>query len=633
MFCEKCGKKLEDGVKFCPSCGNRVEIPENQTDTVHEQPEKSKKSRKKSKLPLVLIAVLAIILIVGGILYGTVGLNLQKDKLAVKIKKAGIPQYTEEMNEIVDEWDDFGIFSISDKRNDLHKLKKIVNYLDEYNAAADEYKSMNKEKEQYALDEDSYKEYENALHDCSDAIEQKNPESLINAVEIAKETLKDLKKADDSYVDDRVKMYEGLDLKDAGDDVVSGYKKNLKEIQDLTGKGKKDYKAIKEAFSKNTFYRFLNSAKTNWLRFTSLLAADIVNHDIKGLTNDSRKNVFIIDDSLFNRTSCKKTELGSKVFDHTDMRFKKGFRMLTLSWSDGNTLIPVNSCLLASAKTTNIIGPVKDFDNRTLAGKRRKLAQTKAPEAMMALLDTALSVGLNADYVLFDSWFSNPVQITAIHSKGMDVIAMIKKSSRIKYSYGGKQLSIKEIYSKNKKRHGRSKYLLSVDVMVGKETPIPAKIVCVRNKSNRKDWLAFICTDTTLSEEEIIRVYGKRWQIEVFFKTCKSMLNLIGECHSLSYDALTAHVAIVFTRYMLLAMEQRQNEDQRTLGELFFFLIDEMADITFRRSLCILMDALMASLQEILKLSDKQLTAFTVDFEARLPEYLRNALHPEVAIA
>ena len=310
--------------------------------------------------------------------------------------------------------------------------------------------------------------------------------------------------------------------------------------------------SFKEEFSKNTFYRFLNSAKTNWLRFTSLLAADIVNNDIKGPTNDSRKNVFIIDDSLFNRTSCKKTELGSKVFDHTDMHFKKGFRMLTLSWSDGNTLIPVNSCLLASAKDTNIIGPVKTFDNRTVAGKRRKLAQTKAPEAMMTLLDTALSAGMKADYVLFDSWFSNPAQVTDIHSKGMNVIAMIKKSSRIKYSYCGEQLNIKEIF---------------------------------------------------------------------------------GECHSLSYDALTAHVAIVFTRYMLLAMEQRQNEDQRTLGELFFFLVDEMADITFSRSLAILMAALMAILQEILKLSDEQLTAFTADFEARLPEYLRNALHPEIATA
>ena len=84
--------------------------------------------------------------------------------------------------------------------------------------------------------------------------------------------------------------------------------------------------------------------------------------------------------------------------------------------------------------------------------------------------------------------------------------------------------------------------------------------------------MLFICTDTTLPEEEIIRIYGKRWQIEVFFKTCKSMLNLIGECHSLSYDALTAHVAIVFTRYMLLAMEQRQNEDQRTLESCSSFL-------------------------------------------------------------
>lgn len=58
-----------------------------------------------------------------------------------------------------------------------------------------------------------------------------------------------------------------------------------------------------------------------------------------------------------------------------------------------------------------------------------------------------------------------------------------------------------------------------------------------------------------------------------------------------------------------------------------------MADITFSRSLGILMDALMASLQEILKLRDEQLTAFTTDFEARLPEYLRSAFHPELVAA
>lgn len=78
---------------------------------------------------------------------------------------------------------------------------------------------------------------------------------------------------------------------------------------------------------------------------------------------------------------------------------------------------------------------------------------------------------------------------------------------------------------------------------------------------------------------------------------------------------------------------QKENEDQRTLGELFFFLVNEMADITFQRSISILWDALLASLQELLKLSDEQLMTFTADFMSRLPEYLRNALHPQTVMA
>ena len=189
-----------------------------------------------------------------------------------------------------------------------------------------------------------------------------------------------------------------------------------------------------------------------------------------------------------------------------------------------NTLIPVNSCLIASSKETNIIGPVHTFDKRTIAGKRRKLAQTKAPEVMLTLLDTAVSSGLSADYVLFDCWFANPAQITAIKSRNMDVIAMIKKSSRSSTDTRVNSLTSRKSIPETRSAAADQKYLLSVDIMLGKENPFPAKIVCVRNKANRKDWLAFLCTDPALSEEEIIRIYGKRWQIEVFFKTCKSML-------------------------------------------------------------------------------------------------------------
>ena len=339
--------------------------------------------------------------------------------------------------------------------------------------------------------------------------------------------------------------------------------------------------SFRESFSKNTFYRFLNSPKTNWLRFTTLLSKKVADK-IEPLTDDDRINAFVVDDSLFERTSCKKTELGSRVFDHTSMKYRKGYRLMTLGWTDGNTFLPVNSCLLASSKESNLIGPVEQFDGRSLAAKRRKLARTKGTDVMIELLRSALSAGHTADYVLFDTWFSSPAQLIAVKNLGLDSIAMIKKSSRIYYEYEGKQLSIKKIFGICKKRRGRSKYLLSVNVMVGKEK-LPAKIVCVRNKKNKKDWIAFICTNPELSEEEIIRIYGKRWQIEVFFKTCKSYLNLISECHSLTYDALTAHVAIVFARYLMIAMEQRRNEDDRTLGEIFYFFTDELRDISFGR--------------------------------------------------
>ena len=380
-----------------------------------------------------------------------------------------------------------------------------------------------------------------------------------------------------------------------------------------------------ESFSKNTFYRFLNSTKTNWLKFTTLLSKAVAD-TIEPLTGSDRINTFVVDDSLFERTSCKKTELGSKVFDHASMRYTKGYRLMTLGWTDGNTFLPINSSLLASSKTSNLIGPQQHYDGRSLAGQRRKLAQMKGTSVMVELLKTALNAGYKADYVLYDSWFSNPAQLVAVKNLGLDSIAMIKKSSRIRYEYEGQMLSIKKIYGICKKRRGRSRYLLSVNVMVGKNQKIPAKIVCVRNKRNKKDWIAFICTNPDLSEEEIIRIYGKRWQIAVFFKTCKSYLNLVGECHSLSYDALTAHVAIVFARYMMLALEQRKDQDHRTLGEIFFFLTDELADITFGESLQIILKAMFEGIYTVFQVTEAQIDAFIDIFVDRLPDFIQNSL-------
>ena len=257
-----------------------------------------------------------------------------------------------------------------------------------------------------------------------------------------------------------------------------------------------------------------------------MLSARIINGSIRKLTSEDRKDVFIFDDSLFQRIGGRKTELCSRVFDHVTMKYRHGFRMLTLGWSDGNSFFPILGRLLGSSKASNMIGVVKQFDQRSLAAKRRKQALSKATDVMLDMLKAAIKAGHSAKYVLFDTWFSNPKDIIRIHSEcGMNTIAMIKKSSKVFYEFEGKRMNVKQIFGMCKKRRGRSKYLLSVSVKLSLKTgeSLPAKIVCVRNRNNKKDWIAFICTDTNLSEEEILRIYGKRWDIEVFFKTCKSL--------------------------------------------------------------------------------------------------------------
>ena len=140
-------------------------------------------------------------------------------------------------------------------------------------------------------------------------------------------------------------------------------------------------------------------------------------------------------------------------------------------------------------------------------------------------------------------------------------------------------------------------------------------------------WVSLlISTDVNLDENEIIRIYGKRWDIEVFFKVCKSYLNLSRECNSLSYDALTAHTAIVFTRYMMLSLECRESKDERSLGELFLHFSDEMSDITWIQAFQMLLQMFRTTLTDKTELSDEKITELVEMFIDALPNILKTKL-------
>ena len=381
------------------------------------------------------------------------------------------------------------------------------------------------------------------------------------------------------------------------------------------------------SFAKDTVYRFMKMLQINWIRFTTILASRIIKEAIVPLDSEVRVNVLTIDDSMFERNRSKKVELLAKVYDHAKHTYKFGFRMLTLGWTDGCTFLPVNSILLSSENKKNRINEANTVDKRTVGYKRRQLSMEKGTVAMLELLKAAKATAIPAKYVLFDSWFTSPSTLHAVKEIGYDVIGMVKKTPKMFFRYNNEDLSLVSIYKKNKKRRGRSKYLLSVLVEVVKNDKIiPAKVVYVRNRNKKKEYLCLISTDTSLGEEEIIRIYGKRWDTEVFFKVCKSYLNLSKECNSLSYDAMTAHTAVVFTRYMMLSLESRESNDNRSLGELFLYFSDEMSDITWIQAFQMLLQMFRNMIRDNTELSEDKIDELVDMFMDTLPALLKTQL-------
>ena len=351
---------------------------------------------------------------------------------------------------------------------------------------------------------------------------------------------------------------------------------------------------------KDAVYRFLNHPGFAWRRFLlSLSAATTLK--VEKLTSPDREKVFIIDDSMFSRNRSKVVELLARFKDHATNTYYKGFRMLTMGWSDGHTFIPVDFALLSSLKA-QINGMNEQLDKRFTGYRRRQEALLKAPQVIAQMLDRVLNLGMTASYVLMDSWFTHAPLIQEVLNRGLDVIGMIKNDNK-RYLVNGKRVSLNELYFVATRVEGKKKNILR-SIRTELAPGIPVLIVFVRHRTNKKEWLAILSTDLTLRVEDVIRIYAIRWDIEVFFKCTKSLLRLQSEFQGRSYDMLVSHTTIVFSRYIVLAWQHRQSTDDRTIGGLFYLLCDEVSTLDW----AVALQQLVELIQEVSSKTGKKIS-------------------------
>lgn len=367
-----------------------------------------------------------------------------------------------------------------------------------------------------------------------------------------------------------------------------------------------------EAVSKNTYYRFLNETSYNWKKFLYLLALKVTTA-FDHLTRPDRVRALVLDDSVIKRNRSKKVELLARIYDHVEHRFQKGFSLLTLGWTDGYSFVPVAFNMMSSAKQSNRYQEMSaNIDRRTNGYKFRKESMLPKTEAAIMMIKDALNIGIAADYVLMDTWFTTEPMIQSIMDIGLDVIGMIKQLKQ-RYRFNGKMYTLLEL-QKFVDYNGAANIFGSLCVTT--KNGIPVKIVFVRNRNKKSDCLYILSTDISLSDSEIVRIYGNRWSIECFFKASKSFLKLGSEFQCRSYSAMVSHTTIVFVRYILLEWIRRNQNDERSYGELFYMFCDDIQDMDLTSAL----QSLMALFVDIV-----------TTFSAKITELIKNQVSNWIA--
>jgi len=371
--------------------------------------------------------------------------------------------------------------------------------------------------------------------------------------------------------------------------------------------------------AKDAVYRFLNHSGYAWRRFLLSLSGETIAR-MESLTSVNRTTALIFDDSMFERNRSKAVEMLARFKDHATGAFYKGFRMLTMGWSDGHSFVPMDFALLSSAKS-GITGIVDGIDKRSHGYKRRQEAFCSAPQVIAAMLDRALQAGTSASYVLIDSWFTHAPLIQEVIRRGLHVIGMVKNDNK-RYLVKGERLSLKELYTAAPRVEGKNRNILRL-IRTELAPGIPVLIVFVRHRSKKNEWLAILSTDLSLTAQDIIRIYRMRWDIEVFFKCAKSLLRLQKEFQGRSYDLLVSHTTIVFSRYILLAWQHRQSTDARSFGGLFYLLCDEVGTLDWAFALQQLLDLI----NEVATQAGKKLSALIQrqvhQWISALPNYIK----------
>ena len=197
------------------------------------------------------------------------------------------------------------------------------------------------------------------------------------------------------------------------------------------------------------------------------------------------------------------------------------------------------------------------------------LGRTETIHEMLELLSRKVTRELKREFADVTYYEEDLVSvIEEIYAQTHSFFVFIIDDSMFERNRSKKAELLAKVYD-----HAKHKYLFGFRMLTlgwsdgSSFLPVNSILLSTENRKNR-------INEATEVDKRTVGYKRRKLSLE---KGTQAMLTLLDAAKK---AAMTAHTAVVFTRYMILSLESRESNDNRSLGELFLYFSDEMSDIT-----------------------------------------------------
>jgi hypothetical protein len=299
---------------------------------------------------------------------------------------------------------------------------------------------------------------------------------------------------------------------------------------------------------------------------------------LKGRTSEPLCPLYLtLDDSLTPKDKgTRRLESVDWHFDHNQKRTIKAGSHVVLGIHWGAFHFPLSWRIYLREST------VRRLNRRR---KNTKLRYRSKLELAREMLQQVVSLlpRTNPVYVLFDSWYTSAKLVKWIRQQGWHVIAAIKSNRKVSgrkltdwhHDFKGRSYERVSLELANKKKR-----IYGVRELTGRLRGVAGtvRVLFSQKGPGVRTPKFFLCTDTTLSAQEILRRYQHRWSQEVDYWYVKLQLGL-GDYRLRKHEAISKWYAVVYLVLVYLYWQRYEYKGSQgrttTLSEVLARLREE----------------------------------------------------------